>query len=90
MDRIKHYTDYSEPIKDMQRITEAGATFHIEFRKQDGTRRVMHRAYLRKQSIQAKDKSSKYKLQLMDMDSNTPRSCYIPLILSVNHIKIKL
>ncbi|UOY07714.1 hypothetical protein L0P88_03985 [Muricauda sp. SCSIO 64092] len=90
MNQGDHYSDYAQPISQMRAWTANNTPFKVVFRKKDGSMRLVNRALLRKQSIGANDRTSAYKIQLLDLDQDKPRSAYIPLLISVNDKKIIL
>lgn len=90
MNQGAHYSDYAQPISHMKELTARNTPFKVVFRKKDGSLRMIYRALLRKQSIGAGDKTSAYKIQLLDLDQDEPKSAYIPLLISVNDKKIIL
>lgn len=84
------YNDYQGPIGEMQRLSKIGEPFKLEFRKLDGTKRIVYKAVLRGQSQSKNDKNGPYKLQYFDTQNEQMGSCYIPLITSLNDKKIVL
>ena len=84
------YTDYQSPISEMQRLSKLTKPFKLEFKKVDGTKRIIYKALLRGQSQSNQDKNGPYKIQFFDVDNEQMGSCYIPFILALNDKKILL
>ncbi|QQV89945.1 hypothetical protein M1M27_gp01 [Cellulophaga phage Ingeline_1] len=90
MGNVLKYTEYQTPITLMRNLTRLNQPFRLEFRKVDGSRRIIQKALLRKQSLSTTDKRSAYKLNYINSQSEQMGSCYIPLLISVNDQKIIL
>ena len=85
-------TNYTleQAITVMKNSTKLAQPFKIKFRKLSGGNTIITRAALRPMAGTAADKMGKYKLQLVNQENDQLRSCYIPLIMEVNGIKVKI
>lgn len=90
MDGHLTYHDYEAPITEMQRLSSINQPFKLEFRKADGSRRIILKALLRGQAHAKHDANGPYKLQFIDTNNDQMGSCFIPLILALNDKKIVL
>jgi hypothetical protein len=88
VDEQNPYTDYQFPIGEMQRMSAIGQPFQIEFRKRDGSKRIIKKAILRGQSQVENDRNGPYKIQFFDTQNEQMGSCFIPLITALNDRKI--
>lgn len=79
-----------EAITVMRNCTKLQQYFHIKYAKLSGGKKIISKASLRPMAATAKDKNAKYKLQLTNEENGSHRSCYIPLIMEVNGIKVKI
>lgn len=72
----------------MRNCTKLNKSFSIYFAKLEGGKSRITNASLRPMASSSKDRNAKYKLQLKNNDTGGNRSCYIPLIMEVNGIKV--
>ena len=79
-----------EAITLMRNCSKLQLPFSIKFAKLDGGKAFIQNAALRPMASTTADRNGKYKLQLVNRDTEQFRSCYIPLIMEVNGIKIKI
>ncbi len=84
----KTYHNYEEPIGIMRKLTSLGQPFSITFIKLDGTVTRIDKAALRPMSI--KGRNAQYRIQYTNLNTKEHRSFYLPLLLAVEDIKIKL
>lgn len=86
----QQYNNYSDAFKEMQRLTSLNKPFKLVFKKLNGNTKIVPHALLRKQTHSSNDTMSAYKFNYVDMDKDDYKSAYIPLLLSVNDIKVVL
>ncbi|MUP44902.1 hypothetical protein E0K83_03970 [Gramella sp. BOM4] len=79
-----------EAITLMRNCTKFNKPFSIYYAKLGGGKKRISNASLRPMATTSKDRNAKYKLQLKDNDTGANRSCYIPLLMEVNGIQVKL
>lgn len=84
------YNNYEQPITIMKRLSEMNIPFAFSHLKLDGSVSRIRKAELRPQSMSSKDKFSRYKLQYTNIETGEKRSCYIPLLLTLNNKQILL
>lgn len=90
MDKKAQAIDLYEAIEQMKRISLAGGTFSIKFRKwnsqtQSGGDMVTVRAArVRPKAADEKIKYSSYKLFFTDTETGLARNCWQPLIMEFN------
>jgi len=79
-----------EAITLMRNSSKFNRTFSIKFRKLSGGNRFIQNTSIRPMAATVADRNGKYKLQITNEDTGAHRSCYIPLIMEVNGIKVKI
>ena len=79
-----------EAITVMKNSSKLAKPFSIKFRKLGGGNTLISNAGLRPMAGTSSDRNGKYKLQLVNLDNDSLRSCYIPLIMEVNGIKVTI
>ena len=77
-----------EAITLMRNCSKFNKPFSIYFTKIEGGKSRITNCTLRPMASSSKDRFAKYKLQLTNNDTGAKRSCYIPLIMEVNGIKV--
>ncbi|TQI72280.1 hypothetical protein JM79_3238 [Gramella sp. Hel_I_59] len=79
-----------EAITLMRNCSKLSKPFSIYYAKLGGGKKRIVNASLRPMASTKDDRNAKYKLQLRDNDNHVNRSCYIPLLMEVNGIEVKL
>ncbi|GAK96817.1 hypothetical protein JCM19294_1126 [Nonlabens tegetincola] len=85
MSKEQHYT-LQEAMNVMKGLSKTGRSFDIVYMKINGGLGKFPRCRMIKQNLK-NDKRGRYKLQFIN-DEDKRKSCYIPLLMSVNGIKI--
>lgn len=88
--------DVYEAIKQMKQLSAENKSFQFAFMsyseergKSNGITEVLH-ARLRKQSTVDQDKNAELKLNYFDLDTSDFGSCYQPLLMEFNGVKLEL
>lgn len=88
--------DIYQAFREMKRISDAGGTFSVSFRKWDRSRRKggdmvrLQNARLRKKTSDEEIAQSSYKLFLRDVEINRALVCWQCLVMEFNGMKIKI
>ncbi len=84
--------DVYEAVSLMRGLTKKGLVFSLEFYGHDESKfrftGEKHVGTCLLRSDNEADKNSDYKLALLDVAKDEPKSCWIPLITAVNGIKV--
>lgn len=88
--------DIYQAFREMKKITDAGGTFSITFRKWDRSRRKggdvvkLMSVRLRKKTSDEEIAHSSYKLFLRDVETSRALVCWQCLVMEFNGMKIKI
>lgn len=89
MNATENYT-LEQAINVMRNSQRKSDPFSIKFKKLSGGTSIIRKAELRPMAKSSKLHNAKYKLQLKNQETDELKSCYIPLIMEVNGIKVTI
>lgn len=89
MSKVSQYS-LEEAINVMENMTRLGKPFSVKFKKITGGNSIIPQASMRPMATTEKDSMGAYKLQLIAKHDDSFKSCYIPLLMEVNNIKIAI
>ena len=81
------YSSFEQAIEYMKSSTASGIRFSISFVKQDGCLVHISNCLLFRSR---RDKTGAYRIGLYDTNAEQMKSCFVPLIISVNNRNIQL
>lgn len=90
MDKSAQKIDLYDAIEQMKRISLAGGTFSLKFRKWNSQTRnggdmvIINAARIRPKAADEKIANSSYKLFFTDTETGLARNCWQPLIMEFN------
>lgn len=84
------YISYEHAFNDMKNSTVLNQPFKMVFIKENGSKKVVAKALIRKQTPTSNDEYGAYKFNYIDVVNDTMGSAYIPSLVSINDKEIRI